>query len=116
DMHEPTPIDLGALEDIKLGEPVRGGLMALPSLDDDTRALIGASTALDALEWPLDQGVRRRPGGPLRVTLTWDGQTGRPSMTVQRIRQAWEAIGVQVPEATASWNYLLILMRKGEFK
>jgi ABC-type transport system substrate-binding protein len=116
DMHEPTPIDLGALEDIKLGEPVRGGLLALPSLDDDTRALLGASTALDTLEWPLEQGFRRRAGGPLRISLTWDGQTGRPSMTVARIREAWEAIGVQVPEATASWNYLLILMRKAEFK
>ncbi len=116
DMHEPTPIDLTALEDIKLGEPVRGGLLPLPSLDDDTRALIGASAALDTLEWPLEQGFRRRAGGPLRISLTWDGQTGRPSMTVDRIRRAWEAIGVQVPEATASWSYLLLLLRKGEFK
>src|SRR5690606_12137950 len=116
DMHEPTPIDLAALEDIKLGEPVRGGLLPLPSLDDDTQALIGASDALDALEWPLDRGLRQRPGGPLRISLTWDGQSGRPAGTVSRIRAAWEALGVSVPEATASWNYLLILLRKGEFK
>ncbi len=117
DLHDPVPIDLTALEDIKLGEPVRGGLLPLPSLDDDARALLGASAALDALEWPVEQGgVRRRPGGPLRISLTWDAQTGRPSMTVNRIRAAWEAIGVQVPEATASWSYLLTLMRKGEFR
>jgi len=116
DLHEPTVIDLDALEDIKLGEPVRGGLLPLPSLEDDVRALLGASAALDALEWTIERGMRRRPGGPLRMTLTWDGQTGRPSATVNRIRAAWEALGISVPEATASWNYLLILLRKAEFK
>lgn len=116
DLHDPTPIDLGALEDIKLGEPVRGGLLPLPSLDDDARALIGASDALDGLDWSLDRGLRRRPGGMLRVSLTWDGHSGRPAATVGRIRAAWEALGVSVPEATASWTYLLILLRKGEFK
>ena len=116
DMHEPTPIDLAALEDIKQGEPVRGGLLPLPSLDDDTQALIGASMALDALGWPLEQDFRKRAGGLLRISLTWDGQSGRPAQTVERIRTAWEAIGVQVPEATASWNYLLTLLRKAEFK
>lgn len=116
DMHTPTPIDLAALEDIKLGEPMRGGLLSLPSLDDDTQALIGASAALDALEWPLDRGLRQRAGGPLRISLTWDGQSGRPAELVGLIRAAWEAIGVSVPEATASWSYLLTLMRKGEFK
>jgi ABC-type transport system substrate-binding protein len=116
DLHEPTPIDLDALEDIKLGEPVRGGLLPLPSLDDDTRALIGASATLDALEWPLEQNIRTRPGGTLRVSLTWDGQSGRPAETVDHVSAAWEAIGVQVPEATASWNFLLTLLRKGEFK
>jgi ABC-type transport system substrate-binding protein len=116
DSHEPTPIDLAALEDIKQGEEVRGGLLPLPSLEDDGRALIGASAALDALEWPLDKGFRRRAGGPLRISLTWDGQTGRAAQIVARIRGAWEAIGVQTPEASASWNYLLVLLRKAEFK
>ncbi|HLT39933.1 MAG TPA: ABC transporter substrate-binding protein, partial [Enhygromyxa sp.] len=116
DLHEPTPIDLTALEDIKLGEPVRGGLLPLPSLDDDTRALIGASAALDALEWPIERGLRQRSGGPLRISLTWDGHSGRPAAMVGQIRAAWEALGVSVPEATASWSYLVTLMRKGEFK
>src|SRR5690606_21613702 len=35
---------------------------------------------------------------------------------VGQIRAAWEALGVSVPEATASWSYLVTLMRKGEFK
>lgn len=116
DLHEPTPIDLEALEDIKLGEPVRGGLLALPSLDDDAQALLGAGAGLDALEWPLEQGIRRRPGGSLRISLTWDARTGRPSAIVARIVAAWEAIGVVTPEATAGWNYVLVLLGKGEFK
>lgn len=116
DLHEPTPIDLDALADIKHGEPVRGGLLPLPSLDDDTQALIGASTALDALGWTLAQQIRKRASGPLRISLTWDGQSGRPAQTVDRIRMAWEAIGVQVPEAKASWSYLLTLLRKAEFR
>jgi hypothetical protein len=62
------------------------------------------------------QGVRQRPGGWLRMTVTWDGHTGRPAAIVGRIKAAWEAIGVVVPEATASWNYVLVLLRDGEFK
>ncbi|PRP90822.1 Bacterial extracellular solute-binding protein, family 5 Middle [Enhygromyxa salina] len=116
DLHDPTPIDLEALEDIKLGEPVRGGLLPLPSLDDDLRALSAAAAALDALDWPLERGIRRRPGGSLRMTLTWDGRSGRPAAIAERIIAAWEAIGVVVPQATAGWNYVLILLRKREFK
>lgn len=116
DLHEPAVIDLGALEDIKAGEPVRGGLLSLPSLDDDALALAGAAAALDALDWPIVQGVRQRPGGWLRMTVTWDGHTGRPAAIIGRIKAAWEAIGVVVPEATASWNYVLVLLRDGEFK
>jgi ABC-type transport system substrate-binding protein len=116
DLWEPTPIDLEALEDIKAGEPVRGGLLALPSLDDDAIALAGAATALDALDWPLVKGIRQRPNGWLRVTMTWDGHTGRPATVVARVKAAWEAIGVVVPEATAGWNYVLVLLREGDFK
>jgi ABC-type transport system substrate-binding protein len=116
DLHDPTAIDLEALEDIKLGEPVRGGLLALPSLDDDALALAGAAAGLDALDWPLDQGVRRRPAGSLRISLTWDARTGQPAAIVERIIAAWEAIGVATPEATAGWNYVLVLLGKGEFK
>ncbi|WP_181233926.1 ABC transporter substrate-binding protein [Enhygromyxa salina] len=116
DLHEPTPIDLEALEDIKLGEPVRGGLLVMPSLDDDIAALVGAAAGLDALEWPLEQGIRRRPGGSLRISVTWDARSGRPAAIVSRIVAAWESIGVVTPEATAGWNYVLVLLGKGEFK
>lgn len=116
DLHEPTAIDLQALEDIKAGEDVRGGLLALPALDEDTRALDRAAAALDALEWPLEQGIRRREGGSLRVTLTWDGRSGRPTMLAAMIETAWQAIGVIMPEATAGWGYVTTLLRKGEFK
>ncbi|KIG18138.1 Oligopeptide ABC transporter, periplasmic oligopeptide-binding protein OppA [Enhygromyxa salina] len=116
DLHDPTPIDLEALEDIKLGEPVRGGLLVMPSLDDDITALVGAAAGLDALEWPLEQGIRRRPGGSLRLSVTWDARSGRPAAIVARIAAAWESIGVVTPEATAGWNYVLVLLGKGEFK
>jgi ABC-type transport system substrate-binding protein len=116
DLHEPTAIDLSTLEDIKAGEPVRGGLLSLPSLDDDALALAGAAATLDTLGWPVEKGIRQRPGGWLRMTVTWDGHTGRPAAIVARIKAAWEAIGVVVPEATASWNYVLVLLRDGDFK
>ncbi|MFV8755998.1 ABC transporter substrate-binding protein [Nannocystaceae bacterium ST9] len=116
DLHEPTPIDLDALADIKQGEPVRGGLLALPSLDDDLRALGGAARALDEQRWLVERGVRQRGTSQLRMTLTWDGQTGRGRSIFERIEQAWQSIGVQVPQASASWTFLISLMRKGEFR
>lgn len=116
DLHDPTPIDLDALVDIKPGEPVRGGLLALPSLDDDLRALAGAARALDEQQWKLERGMRQRATGNLRIAITWDGQTGRGKTLFQAIEAAWQSIGVQVPEASASWTFLLSLLRKGEYR
>lgn len=116
DLHDPTPIDLDELADIKAGEPVRGGLLPLPSLDDDDRALSGAARALDEQKWLVIRGVRQRGTGQLRMTLTWDGQTGHGQSIFERIDTAWNIIGVQVPQASASWTFLLSLMRKGEFR
>lgn len=116
DLHEPTPIDLDALVDIKPGEPVRGGLLALPLLDDDARALAGAARALDELQWKLERGVRHRATGQLRIAITWDGQTGRGRQMFETIERAWQSIGVQVPEASAAWTFLLSLLRKGEYR
>ncbi len=116
DLHSPAPIDLGVLEDIKAGEAVRGGLLAMPSLDEDTKALERAAGVLDRLDWPLEQGLRRRSSGALRVALTWNVSSGRPAMTAAAIRDAWAGIGVIMPEATASWNYVMTLLRRGEFK
>jgi len=116
DLHDPTPIDLDELADIKAGEPVRGGLLALPSLDDDARALAGAARTLDELDWPIERGLRQRSTGQLRMTLTWDGQTGRGRSVFEQIETAWHSIGIPVPQASASWTFLISLMRKGDFR
>lgn len=116
DLHDPVPIDLSALEDIKTGEEVRGGLLPFPPLADDGMGFSAASAALDGIGWISQDGVRRKPEGSLRMTLTWDGRSGRPAATAERIAVAWEALGVAVPEASASWNYLLKLLRMGDFK
>jgi hypothetical protein len=48
--------------------------------------------------------------------LTWDGQTGRGRAVFEQIERAWRSIGVPVPQASASWTFLISLMRKGEFR
>ncbi len=116
DQHLPTPIDLDELADIKAGERPRAGLLVLPALDEDARALVGAARALDEQKWLVGRGVRQRANTQLRMTLTWDGQTGRGRSMFETIEAAWQSIGVQVPEASASWTFLLSLMRKGEFR
>ncbi len=116
DLHEPTPIDLDALADIKAGEAVRGGLLAMPSLDADAKGLTAAAIGLDGQQWLLEQGIRKKAGQPLRVTLTWDGQIGRGSSTFKLLEAAWKSVGVIVPEAVASWTYLLKLLKEGQFR
>jgi ABC-type transport system substrate-binding protein len=116
DLHDPTPIDLDALADIKAGEPVRGGLLTLPSLDDDIRALAGSARALDEQKWVIERGIRQRGTSLLRMTITWDGQTGRGRSVFDLIEGAWRNIGVPVPQASASWSFLISLMRSGEFR
>ncbi|EDM74080.1 hypothetical protein PPSIR1_10190 [Plesiocystis pacifica SIR-1] len=117
DLHAPVAIDLDALADIKAGEPVRGGLLPLPDFEADARAQVGASMALDALEWPVEaQGLRRRPGGPLRFILAWDGTEGRAGQTAELIREAWRSVGVAAPQSTTSWRFLLSVIQKGDFR
>ena len=117
DLHEPTPIDLEALVDIKPGEAVRGGLLPLRSREDDLAGAQRAAAKLDILDWPVgNQGMRRRPGGPLRVTLAWDGHTGRPSLTAGLIRRAWKQIGVWSSDTSTTWRFLLGVLEKGEFR
>ncbi|NVB41506.1 hypothetical protein G6O69_26950 [Pseudenhygromyxa sp. WMMC2535] len=117
DLHEPTPIDLDALADIKAGEAVRGGLLEMPALDDDARAALGAAAALDALGWPPEvQGYRRRPNGPLRVILTNDGQDGRAAQLSAMVRGAWESIGVRAPHGAVPWRFMTGTLRKGEYR
>lgn len=116
DLHDPTPIDLDELADIKAGESVRGGLLTMPSLDDDGRALAGAARALDEQKWVIERGIRQRGTGLLRMTMTWDGQTGRGRSMFEQIERAWRSIGVPVPQASASWTFLISLMRQGDFR
>lgn len=117
DLHDPTPIDLDALIDIKPGEPVRGGLPGFAPLDEDRRAAEASAATLDRLGWRADrQGMRRRPGGPLRVILARDEHDGLPASLGEAIRGAWTSIGVRAPDSPTSWRYLFWMLTTGSFR
>ncbi|NJK33193.1 MAG: hypothetical protein HC927_12750 [Deltaproteobacteria bacterium] len=48
--------------------------------------------------------------------MTWDGEPGRGAQYYERIKAAWQSIGVVAPQANASWSYLLRLIKQGEFR
>jgi ABC-type transport system substrate-binding protein len=120
DLHDPTPIDLFALADIKAGEPMRAGLLTMPTLDVDERGAERAAAALDTLGFPARaKGMRRRGrenNNPLRVVLAWDGHAGRADAIGAKIRDAWQAVGVSSPNAATSWRFLLSVLTRGEFR
>lgn len=117
DLHEPMPIDLDALIDIKPGEAIRGGLPTLPVLEDDRRAGERAAAALDRLGWPANRsGFRRRPGGPLRVILARDEHPGLPASISEQIRGAWQSVGVRAPDSATSWRFLAWMLDSGSFR
>ncbi len=115
-LHPPVEIDLAELREA--GVSARFGMAGLPApLDpthDDT-AKARAVATLDELGWVLERGIRRRPTGSLRVVLMWNGADGDGRVLANGIRDAWREVGIVVPYATASFAYLLSLMRKGEF-
>jgi ABC-type transport system substrate-binding protein len=116
DLVDPVEIDLPALAEA--GISARFGMAGLPAPRDvglDDAAKARAQATLDELGWVLERGVRRRPTGPMRVVLMWNGASGDGQALAHGIRDAWRDIGVIVPFATASWSYLFGLMRKGEF-
>ncbi len=115
DLTPPQPIDLQALGEA--GVSVQWGMAGLPSRPayDDEAAATEAAGLLDALGWTLERGVRRKATGNLRLVLTWDGSNGRGRSIATTLKEAWKGLGVQVPYATASWSYVLGLMRRGEF-
>lgn len=117
DLAAPVEIDLLAL--YEAGVSARWGMAGLPARADishDDAGQARAVATLDQLEWVLERGVRRRPTGSLRVVLMWSGATsGVGRVLAHGIRDAWRAVGIIVPFATAGWSYLLSLMRKGEF-
>jgi ABC-type transport system substrate-binding protein len=115
DLEDPVPLDLAALA--KAGVSVTWGMAGLPerpSFDDEADATAAASL-LDVLDWTLERGVRRKATGNLRLVLMWNGEGGHARTLATQLKEAWRGLGVQVPYATASWSYLLGLMRRGEF-
>ena len=117
DLHDPTPLALDELVDIKLGEPVRGGLLPMPELDSDRQGAERAAAKLDKLDWPVEnKGMRRRPGGPLRINLAWDGHAGRPSLLSDAVRAAWREVGVWSPDNSTTWQFLLGVLTRGDFR
>lgn len=115
DLRDPTPIDLQALADAGVSAKLGMAGLPAPPVRDDEAAAAAAALELDALGWPLTRGLRRRSTTSLRVALMWDGAKGKPSTIASTVRDAWRGLGVVVPYATASWNYVFGLMRKGAF-
>lgn len=108
----PIALDLAALAagDLEAAHLVPRWTLERPSAavseQRDAARQAAAASALDALHWPLDRGLRRRPGGNLRVPLMWDGSKGFGADITGAVREAWRSIGVQAPNVTASWSYL----------
>ncbi len=115
DLSEPEEIDLGALVDVAADEPASGGLVAFRDPQRDVVGSERAARIFDQLGWKLERGIRQKPAGHLRIVLMWDGEPGQGSLVAQELRTAWHDLGVQVPFATASWAYLMTLIRKGAF-
>ena len=118
DLMEPMSIDLYALADIKAGEPVRGGLLMLPSTERDQRGAARADAGLRALGWTrTGAGMRRRDGSkPLRVTLAWNDDATRAGQVGAAIREAWQALGVHAPESAISWRFLMTALQRGDYR
>ncbi len=112
----PVEIDLAGLHEAKAAADWGAhGLPARAGDDDDAEAITAAAAQLDAIGWRIDRGVRRRKDTTLRLVLMWDGAGGRSGETASAVRRAWQRVGVTVPQATASFAYLLGLMRDGSF-
>src|SRR5690606_1324090 len=75
-----------------------------------------AAELLDRLGWAMSQDLRRKADVALRITLTWDGAAGIATSLSDAVKAAWQQLGIQTPQAVASWSYLRGLMRKGQFE
>lgn len=115
DVQDPVALDVAALAEA--GVSVRWGMAGLPErpVYDDEADASSAAAMLDALDWTLERGVRRKATGNLRLVLMWDGDGTHARSLATRLKESWRALGIQVPYATASWSYLFGLMRRGEF-
>lgn len=115
DLTVPTPIDLVAIADDRVGESGLGPFLKVPEVAADVAGRAAADRLLTELGWLLDRGQRRRGTATLRVTLGWDGSAGLATGTARALRAAWKQIGIQAPSVTAGWPYLLGLLRAGKF-
>lgn len=115
DRIDPEAIDLTALA--AMGASASWGMAGLPAVaaDEDAKGAEDAAVLLESLGWIMERGARRRPTGPLRAVLLWDGSRGTAAEVAGTIRRGWRDVGIQVPHATASWAYVFGLIRKGEF-
>ncbi len=116
DAAPPVAIDLMGLHDAKAA--AAWGLHGLPPMplpDADTAAAERAAVALDAQGWVLERGVRRKREATMRLVLMWDGAGGNSSALAQAVRSSWQRLGINAPQATASFGYLFGLMQRGEF-
>lgn len=116
DLHEPSAIDLAALE--AADAAAHAGMAGLPAplaegADEAGRAV--AEGLLSELGWAMDRGLRRKGTTTLRLVLMWNGDPGVGRTVATAVREAWRAVGVHVPYATASWSYLMGPLRRGEY-
>lgn len=105
DLYEPMQLDLQALQ---AAESPQEYLKTLPFWQQQNLSLEQGIHVLPQLGWQKKHGVWRRGEQALRLVLLWDGSSGKGQEFASRIRQAWQAIGAQVPSVTASWAYLRV--------
>jgi len=118
DLTAPSPIDLRAIADDRVGEAGLGPFAFKKEAPDAAADVAGRAAAdllLTEVGWVLDRGQRRRGTAVLRLPLSWDDSPGLATGTARALRAAWKQIGVQAPSVTASWSYLLGLLRVGKF-
>ena len=99
----------------RVGEAGLGPFLKAPEAAADVAGRAAADLLLAELGWILDRGQRRRGTAALRLPLSWDGSAGLATGTARALRAAWKQIGVQAPSVTASWPFLLGLLRVGKF-
>lgn len=116
DLAAPIEIDIEGLHAAKAAADWGShGLPSRPDVRIDEQGRTAAASELDALGWRMDRGARRRAESALRIVLMWDAAPGVASTTARAVRDGWRKLGINVPQVTASFAYLLGLMLRGEF-
>ncbi len=116
DVDAPSEIDIAGLHAAKAAADWGShGLPAQPDPQRDEQGRAAAAEAFDALGWRMDRGARRRSDSALRIVLMWDAAPGVATTTARAVRDGWRRVGVNVPQVSASFAYLLGLMLRGEF-